>query len=50
MAHCLSSGGKLIVILAGLEQPVSEKILTRLGLRAKAPHGALSRVQALQAA
>ena len=34
MAHCPNCGGRLKIIAAILEQPVSEKILTHLGLQA----------------
>jgi hypothetical protein len=42
--------GALNIITAILEAPVIEKILTRLGLQARAPPGAAARGQALQAA
>jgi len=37
MAHCPNCGGELKIIAAILEQPVIEKILTHLGLQARAP-------------
>ncbi len=43
-------GGELKIIAAILEQPVIEKILTHLGLQARAPPRAPARGQALQAA
>ena len=49
-AHCPNCGGELKIIAAILEQPVIEKILTHLGLQAKAPPRAPARGQALQAA
>ena len=48
-AH-LNCGGELKIIAAILEQPVIEKILTHLGLQARAPPRAPARGQALQAA
>ena len=50
MAHCPNCGGELKIIAAILEQPVIEKILTHLGLQARAPPRAPARSQALQAA
>ena len=50
MEHCPNCGGELKIIAAILEQPVIEKILTHLGLQARAPPGAPARGQALQAA
>ena len=50
MEHCPNCGGELRIIAAILEQPVIEKILTHLGLQARAPPRALARGQALQAA
>ena len=46
LEHCPNCGGELKIIAAILEQPVIEKILTHLGLQARAP----ARGQALQAA
>jgi hypothetical protein len=37
LEHCPSCGGELKFIAANLEQPVIEKILTHLGLQARAP-------------
>ena len=48
--HCPNCGGKLKIIAAILEAPVIEKILTHLGLQARAPPRAPARGQALQAA
>jgi hypothetical protein len=48
--HCLDCVGELKIIAAILEQPVIEKILTHLGLQARAPARAPARGQALQAA
>ena len=54
MEHCPNCGGELKIIAAILEQPVIEKILTHLGLQARAPPRAPPRAparsQALQAA
>lgn len=50
MEHCPNCGGDLKIIAAILEQPVIEKILTHLGLQARAPPRAPARGQALQAA
>jgi hypothetical protein len=50
MAHCPNCGGELKIIAVILEQPMIEKILTHLGLQARAPPRALARGQALQAA
>ncbi|MCE2661183.1 MAG: transposase [Rubrivivax sp.] len=50
MEHCPNCGGELKIIAAILEQPVIEKILTHLGLQARAPPRAPARGQALQAA
>jgi hypothetical protein len=50
LEHCPNCGGELKVIAAILEQPVIEKILTHLGLQARAPPRAPARCQALQAA
>ncbi len=49
MEHCPNCGGQLKIIAAILERPVIEKILTHLGLRARAPR-ALARRSQLQAA
>ena len=37
LEHCPNCGGELKIIAAILEQPVIEKILTHLGLQARAP-------------
>ena len=50
MAHCPNCGGELKIIAAILEQPVIEKILTHLGLQARAPPLAPARGSQLQAA
>lgn len=50
MLHCPNCGGQLKIIAAILEQAVIEKILTHLGLQARAPPWAPARGQALQAA
>ena len=50
LKHCPNCGGELRIIAAILEQPVIEKILTHLGLQARAPPRAPARGQALQAA
>ena len=50
MEHCPNCGDELKIIAAILEQPVIEKILTHLGLQARAPPRAPARGQALQAA
>ena len=50
LAHCPNCGGELKIIAAILEQPVIEKILTHLGLQARAPPRSTARGQALQAA
>jgi len=50
MAHCPNCGGQLKIIAAILEQPVIEKILTHLGLQARAPPRAPARGPQLQAA
>ena len=50
LEHCPNCGGELKIIAAILEQPVIEKILTHLGLQARAPPRAAARGQALQAA
>ncbi len=49
MEYCPNCGGELKIIAAILEQPVIEKILTHLGLQARAPPRAPARSQALQA-
>ena len=50
LQHCPNCGGELKIIAAILEQPVIEKLLTHLGLQARAPPRAPARGQALQAA
>ena len=50
MAHCPNCGGELKIIAAILEPPVIEKILTHLGLQARAPPRSPARGQALHAA
>ena len=50
MAHCPNSGGELKIIVAIMEQPVIEKILTHLGLQARAPPRAPASGPQLQAA
>ena len=50
LEHCPNCGGELKIIAAILEQPVIEKILTYLGLQARAPPRSPARGQALQAA
>ena len=50
MERCPNCGGKLKIIAAVLEQSVIEKIITHLGLQARAPPRAPARGQALQAA
>ena len=50
MEHCPNCGGELKIIAAILEQPVIEKLLTHLGLQARAPPRAAARSQSLQAA
>ena len=50
LEHCPNCGGELKLIAAILEQTVIEKILTHLGLQARAPLRAPARGQALQAA
>ncbi len=47
---CPNCGGELKIIAAILEQPVLEKILMHLGLRARAPPWAPARGQTLHAA
>jgi len=48
--HCPNCGGELKIIAAILEQPVIEKILTHLGLQARAPPRAPARGSQLHAA
>jgi hypothetical protein len=48
--HCPNCGAELKIIAAILEQPVIEKILSHLGLQARAPPGAPTRGSQLQAA
>ncbi|OYU97949.1 MAG: hypothetical protein CFE45_18375 [Burkholderiales bacterium PBB5] len=43
MEHCPNYAGELQIIAAFLEQPVIEKILTHLGLQARAPPEAPAR-------
>ena len=50
LAHCPNRGGELKIIAAIMEQPVIEKILTHLGLQARAPPRAPARRSQLQAA
>ncbi len=50
LEHCPNCGGELKIIAAILEQPAIEKILTHLGLQARAPPRSPARGQALQAA
>jgi hypothetical protein len=50
LEHCPNFGGELKIIAATLEQPVIEKILTHLGLQARAPPQAPARGQTLRAA
>ena len=50
LEHCPNCGGELKIIAAILEQPVIEKILTHLGLQARAPPRSRARGQALQVA
>ena len=50
LEHCAKCVGELKIIAAILEQPVIEKLLTHLGLQARAPPRAPARGQALQAA
>jgi hypothetical protein len=48
--HCRNCGGELKLIAAILEAPVIEKMLTCLGLQARAPPRAPARGQGLKAA
>ena len=50
MEHCPNCGGQIKIISVILEAPVIRKILTHLGLQARAPPQAPARGQALQAA
>jgi hypothetical protein len=50
LEHCPNCGSEMKIIAAILEQPVIEKILTHLGLQARAPPRAPAREQQLQAA
>jgi hypothetical protein len=50
LEHCPNCGGELKIIAAILEAPVIEKILTHLGLQARAPPRSPARAQVLQAA
>jgi hypothetical protein len=50
LEHCPTRGGELKFIATILEQPVIEKILTHLGLHARAPPRAPPRGPQLQAA
>ena len=50
MEHCPNCGGELKIIAAIPEQPVIEKILTHLGLQARAPPRAPAHGSQLQAA
>ena len=50
MEHCPNCGGELKIITAIVEQPEIEKILTHLGLQARAPPRASARGTQLQAA
>ena len=50
LEHCPNCGGDLKDIAAILEQPVIEKILTQLGLQARAPPRAPARGQVVRAA
>jgi len=50
MEDCPNCGGEIKIIAAILEAPVIEKILTHLGLQARAPPRSPARGQALQAA
>jgi len=50
LEHRPNCGGELKIIAAIQEQPVIEKVLTHLGLQARAPPRSPARGQALQAA
>jgi len=50
VAHCPNCGGELKIIAAIMEQPVIDKILTHLGLQARARPRAPARRSQLQAA
>ena len=50
LEHCPNCGGELKIIAAILGPPVIEKILTHLGLQARAPPRAPARGPQLQAA
>ena len=50
LGHCPNCGGELKIIAAILEAPIIEKILTHLGLPARAPPRAPARGPQLQAA
>jgi hypothetical protein len=50
LEHCPNCGGEPKITAAILEQPVIEKILTHLGLQARAPPRTQARGEALQAA
>ena len=50
LQHCPNCGGELQIIAAILESAVIERILTHLGLQARAPPRAAARGQTLHAA
>ena len=50
LEHCPNCGGELKIIAVILEQPVIEKILTHLGLQARAPPRSPARRDARHAA
>ena len=50
LQHCPNCGGELKIIAAILESAVIERILTHLGLQARAPPRAPARGQTLHAA
>ena len=50
LQHCPNCGGELKIIAAIVESAVIERILTHLGLHARAPPRAAARGQALHAA